>query len=71
MKLKCNEHELKSLRNQLKICDEKIKQSITEMSFKDDQLLILKTELQNTQDKLKYKTDEVMPKQLSLIVYII
>ena len=42
----------------MKVCDEKLKQSITEMSFKDDQLLILKTEMQNSQDRLKYKTEE-------------
>lgn len=39
-----------------------MKQSAQEMSFKDDQLMIYKTELQGAQEKLKNKSDEVKMK---------
>lgn len=54
-------------RNQIKVYEDKLKQLTDEIACKDDQLMIYKTELQNTQEKFKIKGEEVYFLELEFI----
>ena len=58
-KLKIYEQETTNLKHQLKSFEEKIKQQIQDVHYRDEQIILVKVELQSVQEKFKNKNDEV------------
>ncbi len=48
-----------NLEHQVRNLEEKNKQLVEELSFKEEQLVVYKVEIQSHQEKLKLKTEEV------------
>lgn len=58
-KLKCVEQELCNTKNQLRAYEEKLKQMTQDANCREDQIIILRNEIQNLQDAIKIKAEEV------------
>ena len=58
-KLKAYDQELNSLKAQVKIYEDKIKELSQDLTNKDELIVTLKCELLSSQEKLKIKSDEV------------
>jgi hypothetical protein len=59
LKLKAYDQELSSLKAQVKIYEDKIKELSQDLTNKDELTVTLKCELLSSQEKLKIKSDEV------------
>ena len=59
LKLKAYDQELNSLKAQVKIYEDKIKELSQDLTNKDELIVTLKCELLSSQEKLKIKSDEV------------
>lgn len=57
--IKSLEIELTNCKHQLKNNDEKMKQNCLEIANKDEQLVLVKVELQSVLDKFKIKSEDV------------
>lgn len=58
-KIKSFDLELANQKHQHKINEDKIKQLYSEISTKDEQIVLVKVELQSVLDKFKVKSEEV------------
>ena len=59
LKLKAYDQELSSLKAQVKIYEDKIKELSQDLTNKDELTVTLKCELLSSQEKLKINSDEV------------
>jgi hypothetical protein len=57
-KNKASDEVIATIQFEKKILDDKLRKLLEELAYKEDQLIVMKTEFQTCESKLKFRTEE-------------